>query len=80
MAGVYERPEGVTDAEWEMFLKEIEVHDEALRKRICPNCEGALTKRLDPRQAGESQAPGLWYNYRCTKPGCGFAVDQREAN
>ncbi len=80
MAGAYERPDGLTDAEWQMFLNEMEAHDEALRKRTCPKCGSPLTKRLDPRQVGESEALGLWYNYRCTLRGCGFAVDQREAN
>lgn len=79
MAAAYERPEGVTDAEWKEFLQEIEKNEEALRKLVCPDCGSPLTKQLDPRQAGVSEAPGLWYNYRCTSQ-CGFLVDQKEAN
>jgi len=79
MACAYERPEGVTDAEWKEFLQKIDTYEEALRKRVCPDCGSALTKQLDPQQAGDSDAQGLWYNYRCTSR-CGFFMDQREAN
>lgn len=80
MATAYERPEGVTDAEWRQFFREIEEAEAALRDRVCPICYSALSKTLDPDQTGDSSTPGLWFNYRCTNPICDFLADQKEAN
>jgi len=81
MADPYERPEGVTDAEWRLFLKEMDDMEEALKKRICRLCGSPLSKTLDKRQDGNSDKSGLWFNYRCTNPACcTFFVDQKEAN
>lgn len=79
MPAAYERPEGVTDKEWQQFLVQIEKNDECLLKRVCPDCGSKLTKMLDPRQDGPTLAEGSWFNYRCTNPaGCPFFVDQCE--
>lgn len=79
MTSVYERPEGVTEKEWQQFLAEIERNDESLRNLICPDCGCPITKTLDRRQAGVALVQGTWFNYRCTNPkGCGFFVDQCE--
>jgi hypothetical protein len=70
----YERPEGVTDAEWDSFNRDIERVEEGLRTRICPDCRGKLVKKLDPVQ----DLPGIWFIYKCQ--GCNFSVDQCETN
>ncbi len=76
MPAAYERPEGVTEKEWQMFLDDIQRHDEALQKLVCPDCGGPLTKKLDPRQGGATIVVGTWFNYRCV--GCKFFMDQCE--
>lgn len=46
-----------------------------IERRVCPTCGGALSRKVDDRQAGESIGEGLWVNYRCP---CGFMMDRKE--
>ncbi len=43
----------------------------------CPKCGATLLRRVDSRQAGVSQAEGIWVNYRCEKR-CGWLLDSLE--
>ena len=72
----YERPEGVTDAEWERFNRDVTRVEESLVIRICPDCRNRLDKKLDPDQ----DEGGLWFVYTCTNRLCNFVVDQCEYN
>ncbi len=72
----YERPEGVTDAEWDRFNQDIERVEEGLQTRTCPDCKSPMTKKLDDIQ--DSRGGGVWFVYRCTS--CRFSVDQCEYN
>jgi len=76
MAGTYDRPDGLTEAEWREFQRDIEKTEEGLLSRVCPDCGSTLSKKLDPAP----DTPGLWFNYRCQNDACDFAVDQKEAN
>lgn len=70
------RAAGGSDEDIEHAIAEMRAVDASLQKGECPKCCSAVTKRLDPRQAGPSHHAGLWFNYRC--PSCGFAVDFKE--
>lgn len=72
----HERPEGVTDAEWERFNRDVARVEEALSTRICPDCRHPLAKKLDPKQ----DAGGVWFLYRCVNRLCNFRVDRCEYN
>lgn len=69
----YERPEGVTDYEWQIFMREVEEAEASILKRICPYCRHTLIKSAQ-------EAPGLWFSYECTNAECGFVVEQEEFN
>lgn len=70
----YERPEGVTDAEWDRFNHDVSRVEESIVTRICPDCRNRLNKKLDPHQ----DKGGVWFKYQCTN--CNFVVDQCEYN
>jgi hypothetical protein len=48
---------------------------EALDGGVCPDCRKPIERRLDARQVGCDELPGVWFNYRCP---CGFACDRKE--
>lgn len=72
----HERPEGVTDAEWERFNHDVARVEKALVIRICPDCRSPLSKKLDPKQ----DEGGVWFLYRCSNHRCNFSVDRCEYN
>ncbi len=49
---------------------------ECLDRRVCPKCGQAVSRRIDPRQAGSKEDEAArWVNYRCT---CGYMIDRAE--
>lgn len=48
----------------------------ALDTMTCPNCNGRVSRELDPRQAGPKPHGTRWYKYRCP---CGLMVDRPES-
>lgn len=48
-----------------------QMYEEArtLRSGKCPDCAGDIVATEDPRQAGDYEGVGTWFNYRCA---CGY--------
>lgn len=70
------RAAGGSDEDIEGAVADMRQVDGALERGECPKCGSPVEKQLDPRQAGDSQVAGLWFNYRCTS--CRFGVDKKE--
>lgn len=66
---------GLSQTDAESFADDSIRTDGFLDRRECPKCNGPLTRKLDPRQAGPTQAVGSWFNYRCP---CGYMCDRVE--
>lgn len=69
---------GFSPSEWEIFIEDTVREHASLDRRECPKCGGALSRSLDPRQAGPtSLGPGtLWFNYTCGS--CPWFGDRKE--
>jgi hypothetical protein len=70
------RRSGLPEERVASVLAEMRRETACLDAGECPKCGARLARRLDPRQAGCSNLPGDWHNYRCA--GCGYACDRKE--
>lgn len=69
------RASNVPDDVIEQFMKDDEQLCNAINAGRCPNCDGPINRRVDPRQAGAEFIDGTWINYRCS---CGYMMDRKE--
>ena len=68
---------GASASEVDDIIEVMKAEGEKIDALICPNCGSKLTRTLDPRQAGETEIAGKWFNYRCTRR-CGWFADRCE--
>lgn len=68
---------GATEEEADLAIAEAKRKAACADRLECYLCAGKLTKKVDGRQEGVSELPGIWFNYRCTK--CGDFFDRKEA-
>lgn len=65
----------LSDSQARALIADFVREDEMLAIGKCPYCGRAITKKLDPRQAGSSSVGDDWFNYRCA---CGCMIDRKE--
>ena len=72
------RKAGISHEEATAAVEEQDRIRRCLDECICPSCGEPMQKKIDDRQAGMSEVPGTWVNYRCEKGGFQHAVDRKE--
>lgn len=67
---------GLTAEQAEHEVQALIVEERALDSRTCPDCGGKLSRTIDARQAGQTEATdAAWFKYRCE---CGYMLDRAE--